>query len=420
MSRVIRLKNLEIGSGRPKVCCPVMGASAEEILEQAALSNSAQCDLIELRIDFFEHADDIAKVKSLLRKIRRCAENPMIFTFRRKEEGGKLSVSNEYYRELLSMVADCGLADFIDVEASAIGKDREFIEGIQDTGSYVIMSKHDFDCTPSAQEIRDTYVSMHEMGADIAKVSYMPNSKNDVLNLISATVEVTADRTFCPVIAISMGKLGMITRVIGEFLDSAVTFASLTQASAPGQLKVNDMNVILDTLHGSFKKVVLVGPMGSGKTAVANSLYDMYGLKKIDLNTYIENKEQNTIADLADRDMELFLDKEAKYLRQVLKQDVQVISAGTGVGLRKENVDMIKDNCIVVLLEASPEVIKKRIANDPKRTVINAVLDIDTLRETMKATDDVYKEMADLTIMTDDKNIEQISKEIVETLGFTM
>jgi len=420
MSRVIRVKNLDIGRGKPKVCCPVMGTTAEEVLEQVALSNDAHCDLIELRIDSFECADDLAKVKSLLRKIKRTADKPVIFTFRRQEEGGKKAVTKEYYMELLTMVADAGLADLIDVEASAIEGNCRFIEELQDTGAYVIMSKHDFDGTPSAEEIKETYIRMNEMGADIAKVSYMPNSKSDVVNLIIATLDVTSDRSFCPVIAISMGKLGMITRVIGEFLNSAVTFAAMSQASAPGQLSVNVMQGMLDNLHGSFKKVVLVGCLGSGKTAVANSLYNTYGLKKIDLNSYIEMKEQNTIADLAEENMELFLDKETKYLKQVLKQDVQVISAGTGVGLRRENVDLIKKNGIVVLLEASPDVIKERIKNDPKRTAINAVFDLDTLRETMKATEDVYREIADLTILTDDKNIEQISKEIVETLGFTM
>ena len=252
MSRVIKVKNLQIGSGRPKVCCPVMGMTAEEVLEQTALSNTAECDLIELRIDAFEHADDIAKVKSLLRKIKRSAEKPVIFTFRRKEEGGKKQISTEYYRELLNMVADSALADFIDVEASAIGDDRAFIEGLQDTGAYVIMSKHDFDGTPSAEEIKDIYIGMNEMGADIAKVSYMPNSKSDVVNLITATLDVTADRSFCPVIAISMGKLGMITRVIGEFLNSAVTFAALSKESAPGQLSVNVMKGMLDTLLASL------------------------------------------------------------------------------------------------------------------------------------------------------------------------
>ena len=420
MSRVIKLKNLEIGSGRPKICCPVMGSTAEEVLEQAELANEANCDMIEFRADHFEDILDLPKVKSLLRKMKRACVKPSIFTLRRFEEGGKREIPIDYYRELLEMVAGSALSDLIDVEISAIDGDKEFIEGLQDCGVYVVMSKHDFDGTPSAEEIRDTYIAMRDLGADIAKVAYMPNSKNDVLNLMSATLDVTSDRSFCPVIAISMGKLGVVTRVIGEFLESAVTFAALSQASAPGQLNVKEMQGILDTLHGSIRKVVLVGCMGSGKTAVANALYDYYGLKKIDLNTYIEEKEQTTIADLADDDMELFLDKEAKYLRRVLKMDAQVISAGTGIGLRKENVDLIKKSGIVVLLEASPEVIKERLMNDPRRTTINAIFDTETLQGIMKETEDVYRDIADLTIMTDDKNIEQISKEIVETLGFTM
>ena len=421
MSKVIKIRNLEIGRGAPKICVSIMGRSEEEILTRIEESEGTACDLIELRIDYFDEVHDEGKVKALLRKIKRVDHKPMIFTLRRSEEGGKVSVDADYYRKLLYMVADSGLADLIDVECSALGDDgAAFVESLKDCGGYVIMSKHDFDKTPDEEEILSTYLSMEKMGADIAKVAYMPNSRKDVLNLICATEQMTGRVGSCPVIAISMGRLGMITRVIGEFMDSVITFASMNQASAPGQIEAGNMKTMLGLLHSSHKKVILVGFIGTGKTAVANALANTYGLKKLDLNAYIEEKEQTTISDIADNDMELFLDKETKYLRKALDKDYQVISAGTGVALRKENVDMIKQKGIVVLLKADLDTISERLKNDPGRTTINDIIDLDYMKELMKETSAVYDDIADLTIVTDDKNIERISKEIVETLGFTL
>ena len=420
MSRAIRVRNLTIGRGRPKICVSIMGSNTEQILMQAEAANQAECDLAELRCDFFEDVLDKERTKSMLRKLKRTLQKPLIFTLRTKEEGGRNSIDPDHYRQLISMVADNSLADIIDIEASGIRGDKSFVSQIKDTGAYVIISKHDFTGTPSEDEILYNFMSMEKMGADIVKAAYMPSSREDVLNLVNAAEEKTRDMSSCPVIAISMGKMGMITRIMGEFLESAITFAALSKSSAPGQIDVHDMKTILDLIHNNYRKVILVGMIGAGKTAVANTLSNSYGLKKIDLNAYIEGKEMTSIADMADRDMELFLDKETKYLRKVLEKDYNVISAGAGIALRKENIDLIKDNGIIVFLKASPETIAERLKNDQSRKLLADVMDLNTLSELMKNTSDIYESVADLKIITDNKTTEEISKEIVETLGFTV
>ncbi len=420
MSRIIKIRELELGIGRPKICVPIMGRSETEFLTSLENADNSACDLIEIRADYYSCADDPGKVKSLLRKIRRGTEKPILFTLRRAEEGGKIQVSSEYYRELLSMVALSKLADLVDVEYSAVAGDKKFIETLKTCGTYVIISKHDFDKTPDMQAILDSYLKMEMLGADIVKAAYMPSTRRDVLNLISAAEEFSGDGSHCNIIAISMGRLGVVSRVMGEFLGSVVTFASLGESSAPGQIDVANMKNVLDILHNNDKKVILVGFIGTGKTAVANALSNYYGLRKIDLNAYIEFKEEAAISDLISDDMELFLDKETKYLRRVLKKDVQVISAGTGVALREENVEMMRRSGFIVLLKARPETIAQRLKDDPGRHTINEVIDLESMDKLMRSTSGVYEDIANLTIDTDEKNIEQISKEIVERLGFTM
>ena len=80
----------------------------------------------------------------------------------------------------------------------------------------------------------------------------MPQSKLDVLTLLSATEEMNrlyADR---PIITMSMAGTGVISRLCGEVFGSALTFGAAGKASAPGQMGVNDLNTVLNLLHKSL------------------------------------------------------------------------------------------------------------------------------------------------------------------------
>ena len=421
MGKIVRVKNLMIGQGRPKICAIVLGKTTEEILDLAEKSNDVDCDLIEFRADHFENALDLGKTKSLLRKIKRVIKKPMIFTFRRFEEGGNVPAAIEYYKELLKMVAESNLADLIDVESSAVKDDPDFIGQLKDMDACVIVSKHDFEKTPDKNDLLLEFLAMQGQGADIVKMAYMPNSKKDVLNLVNAAEEITSDFASCPVITISMGHLGMVTRILGEFLESPITFASITKSSAPGQVNVEGLKPILDVIHDNYKKVFLIGFMGTGKTTVANALAANYGLNKIDLDAYIESREHMSIADIFSSQSEsVFRDKETKYLRQVLKKNYQVVSLGGGIVLREENVELMKEKGVIVLLKASPETISERVKNDRTRPLLGENFDLDYIKDLMKQREAAYNKVADLVIDTDNKNVDQICKEIVETLGFTL
>ncbi len=421
MGKIVRVKNLMIGQGRPKICAIVLGKTTEEIMDLAEKSNNVDCDLIEFRADHFEDALDLGKTKSLLRKIKRVIKKPMIFTFRRFEEGGNVEAPIEYYKALLNMVADANLADLIDVEASVAKDDPKLVPGLKEMDACVIISKHDFDKTPDKKDILLDFLNMQSMGADIVKMAYMPNSKKDVLNLINAADEITGDFASCPVVTISMGHLGMVTRVLGEFIESPITFAAITKSSAPGQVNVEGLKSVLDIIHENYKKVFLIGFMGTGKTTVANALAANYGLNKIDLDAYIESKEHMSIADIFSTQSEsVFRDKETKYLKQVLKKNYQVVSLGGGIVLREENVDLMKEKGVIVLLKASPQTISERVKNDKTRPLLGENFDLDYIKDLMKQREEAYDKVADLVIDTDDKNVDQICKEIVETLGFTL
>ena len=123
------------------------------------------------------------------------------------------------------------------------------IEKAHACGIKVIASNHDFIKTPDKDEITRRLILMDEMGADILKIAVMPKSRTDVLDLLSATEEMQRLYTEKPVVTMSMGSLGLISRLSGEVFGSAMTFGAGEKASAPGQIPAERLKMILDEIH---------------------------------------------------------------------------------------------------------------------------------------------------------------------------
>ena len=113
----------------------------------------------------------------------------------------------------------------------------------------VILCNHDFDKTVSKEEIIHRLKLMQDKGADLCKIALMPKSRQDVLTLLEATLEMLENHATCPLITMSMGGLGAISRISGEVFGSAMTFGVGTVASAPGQISVDALNQTLNMLH---------------------------------------------------------------------------------------------------------------------------------------------------------------------------
>ena len=114
---VVRIRTLEIGSGMPKICVPVVGKTEKEILEGAERAKVAKPDLVEFRVDWYEEAADSKKVVALLEKLRKClGELPVLFTFRSSREGGEAALSDGAYQSLNEAAIASGFVDCVDVE----------------------------------------------------------------------------------------------------------------------------------------------------------------------------------------------------------------------------------------------------------------------------------------------------------------
>jgi len=77
----------------------------------------------------------------------------------------------------------------------------------------------------------------------------MPKNSTDVLTLIEATNDMKVEFADRPIVTMSMGSLGMVSRISGGVFGSAMTFGSAKQASAPGQVPINELKRILEVLY---------------------------------------------------------------------------------------------------------------------------------------------------------------------------
>ena len=207
--------------------------------------------MVEWRADWFEEAADPAAVDEVLRELRGALGNtPLLFTFRTLREGGEKAIAPQDYAALNISVAKSGFADLIDVEIFT-GDEivREIIESAHEEGVKVVGSSHDFDRTPEKDEIVGRLRKMQQMGADIPKIAVMPQSRKDVLTLLLATEEMTAEYADRPIITMSMSGTGLISRLCGEVFGSSCTFGAVGKVSAPGQMNVEDLDTVLELIH---------------------------------------------------------------------------------------------------------------------------------------------------------------------------
>ena len=250
----VKVRNIEIGAGIPKICVPIVGVTREEIIAAAENIKSTKADVVEWRVDWYEDIFDFTKTEATMQALREVlGEMPILFTFRTSKEGGEKAIETEAYVELNQNAAKTGLVDLVDVEAFT-GDDvvKAVVEIAHENGVKVIASNHDFHKTPAKEEIVSRLRKMQELGADIPKIAVMPQNKKDVLTLLAATEEMVSEYADRPIITMSMSGTGVISRLCGEVFGSALTFGAVGKVSAPGQMGIEDLTTVLGLLHKSL------------------------------------------------------------------------------------------------------------------------------------------------------------------------
>ena len=244
----------EIGAGMPKVIVPIVAKDAAGIEAKGKELTAYTMDVVEWRVDFYEDVFDIEKTVETGKKLRAAlGDTPILFTFRTKKEGGEKEIDMDTYTALNKAMAESGYVDAIDVEIFS-GDDvvKTNIDNIHAAGKVVVGSNHDFFKTPDKEDLICRLKKMQDMGADIPKIAVMPQSIADVLTLQAATDEFAHEIADRPIITMSMGPKGVITRIAGELFGSSMTFGAVGQVSAPGQIPVEKLQAAMAILHDAI------------------------------------------------------------------------------------------------------------------------------------------------------------------------
>lgn len=188
-------------------------------------------DIIEARIDRFKHLTP-DYVLSVLGKLKRF-NRPIIGTIRKKQEGGSFNFSEERRFELFKNIIN--LIDIMDIELSSSNYPswRRLIEQAHKMKKKVIISYHNLKMTPKDFLLEQAILRAKRRGADIIKIACLARQLYDVRILLELTLKYSKT---VPLISLSLGRIGSISRIVFPLAGSIFTYAYLDKTFAPGQI----------------------------------------------------------------------------------------------------------------------------------------------------------------------------------------
>ena len=164
--------------------------------------------------------------------------------------------------------------------------------------------------------------------------------------------------------------------------------------------------------------IVLVGPMGAGKTTIGKILAKELGFEFCDSDKEIERRSGANIPWIFDVEGESgFRDRESLVIEELSQQKNIVLATGGGAMMRKENQDHVSRNGFVVYLNTSVEQQYTRTQKDRNRPLLQGDKDaFQVLSDLFEIRDPVYREVADLVMDTDKKSLKLVVKSIIQSL----
>jgi 3-dehydroquinate dehydratase type I len=222
---------------RPKTICPIFAHNDASYFEDLKKIDESGCDIIEIRLDALIEEDPTNWLE-VFKKSYDCVQTKILATIRTSKEGGKATLDGRTYSQYIRSIFTFENI-YVDVELPYV----TCIDNFEMYCNRVFLSKHYFDHTP--KDLKKIWESMDPYAPFVKKIACMPETVDDVARLLISCYE---HKTDSKKLAISMSKLGSVSRVAGFVFESEFTFTTLTESSAPGQIPLEKMNEILDLL----------------------------------------------------------------------------------------------------------------------------------------------------------------------------
>lgn len=400
---------------RPEICIPITDATREGILSRAEDFARLSAELVEWRVDYFNgEENEVAGIVSELKQVLK--DKKLIVTLRTVHEGGEANGSRFLYEKLLCDVVLCGGADYVDVE---IHRDfqlvQKVIQAAKGTNTKIIGSYHNFDGTPTLETLISILEEAKRDGADVGKLACMPSEDADVSRLLAATEQMKEKHPEFPLITMSMGEIGKVTRLYGGLYGSCVSFGCVGSSSAPGQIELSVMKEVFDKIYSGKKHIALIGFMGAGKSTVSRILHSLSGMPEIDTDQTIVKQQGCSIAQIFEEKGEpYFRQLETDLIDELGLMEPGIISCGGGMPLRDINAKKLQAIGEIVFLTAEPETIYERVKDSTNRPLLNGNMNVPYIRGLMEKRLPFYEKAATIKVSTDGKTAEEIAKEILK------
>ena len=166
----------------------------------------------------------------------------------------------------------------------------------------------------------------------------------------------------------------------------------------------------------NIKQIFLIGMMGSGKSTVGSMLADKLDWIFIHIDTELEKDHSLSISDMFKNGEDKFRTYETEKLKQIVLKDHIVCATGGGIVLEDSNYRIL-DQSFCVYLDASLDTLYKRIENDNSRPLLSVGNKKDLMRDIFNEREERYKSLSKLNVNTDNINIDDSCKTIMEYIN---
>ena len=197
-------------------------------------------DIIEWRADFLPKEAILQVAPAIFEKF---AGRELLFTLRTRAEGGEIDLDSAEYVQIIKDVAQLYQPEYIDFEYFS---HKDVFEEMLDFPN-LVLSYHNFQETP--ENMMEILSELTSLTPKVVKVSVMAQTEQDVLDLMNFTRGFKTLNPEQEYVTISMGKVGKVSRITSDVTGSSWSFASLDEASAPGQISLSSMKKIREILN---------------------------------------------------------------------------------------------------------------------------------------------------------------------------
>ncbi|XP_038700634.1 bifunctional 3-dehydroquinate dehydratase/shikimate dehydrogenase, chloroplastic isoform X2 [Tripterygium wilfordii] len=284
--------HLQIGSGGIRknstlICVPIMADSVGEMVIDMGKAKASGGDLVEIRLDSLKSFNPYEDLQTVIKE----SPLPTLFTYRPKWEGGQYDGDENERLDALRLAMELG-ADYVDVELQVARTFSDSIRGKKPEKFKLIVSSHNYQNTPSVEDLGNLVARIQAAGADIVKIATTAVDICDVARIFQITVHSQV-----PIIGLVMGERGLISRILCAKFGGYLTFGTLESGivSAPGQPTIKDLLNLynLREIGPDTKVFGIIGkPVGHSKSPLLyNEAFKSVGFNGVFVHLLVDDLE---------------------------------------------------------------------------------------------------------------------------------